>query len=135
MAVKKKKASAKKAPAKKKRGTKRRRGVTLEPTDIEPSQVRIDDPPADVAALARSVEADGGAVLATYREPLGGHALMLTALPIEKVKPTPFQRDVSDAHVRKLTRALERIALETPLPVDPLPPDPNPTGEEDDDLL
>jgi ParB family chromosome partitioning protein len=54
------------------------------------------------------VKQDGGAVLASYREPLGGHALLLTALPIEKVSPTPFQRDVSDAHVRKLTRAMDK---------------------------
>jgi ParB family chromosome partitioning protein len=47
-------------------------------------------------------------VLATYREPLGGHALLFVSLPIEKVQPTPFQRDVSDAHVRKLTRAMDK---------------------------
>jgi ParB family chromosome partitioning protein len=33
---------------------------------------------------------------------------LLVALPIEKVHPTPFQRDVSDAHVRKLTRAMDK---------------------------
>ncbi len=58
--------------------------------------------------LAEGVRADGGAVLATYREPLGGHTLMLAALPIEKVVPTPFQRDISDAHVRRLTHALDK---------------------------
>ena len=51
---------------------------------------------------------DGGAVLAIYREPLGGHALLLVALPIEKVVPTPFQRDISDAHVRRLTQAMDK---------------------------
>jgi ParB family transcriptional regulator, chromosome partitioning protein len=30
----------------------------------------------------------------------------LAALPIEKVSPTPFQRDVSPAHVKKLTTAI-----------------------------
>ena len=54
------------------------------------------------------MRADGGAVLAMYREPLGGHALLLTALPIEKVAPTPFQRDISDAHVRRLTVAMDK---------------------------
>ena len=48
------------------------------------------------------------AVLATYREPLGGHALMLAALPIDQVVPTPFQRDISDAHVRRLTQAMDK---------------------------
>ena len=47
-------------------------------------------------------------MLATYREPLGGHALMLAALPLDKVAPTPFQRDISDAHVRRLTQAMDK---------------------------
>jgi ParB family chromosome partitioning protein len=51
---------------------------------------------------------DGGAVLAAYREPLGGHALLFTALPVEKVDRTPFQRDVSDPHVRRLTLAMDK---------------------------
>jgi ParB family chromosome partitioning protein len=59
-------------------------------------------------SLAATVEAEGGAVLARYREPLGGHGLLLVSLPIERVTPTPFQRDVSDAHVRKLTRAMDK---------------------------
>ena len=47
-------------------------------------------------------------MLAAYREPLGGHPLLFVALPVEKVEPTPFQRDVSDAHVRKLTVAMDK---------------------------
>jgi ParB family transcriptional regulator, chromosome partitioning protein len=64
--------------------------------------------PDDVRRLAEAVERDGGAVLATYREPLGGHALLFCALPIDRVAPTPFQRDVSDAHVRRLTHAMDK---------------------------
>ncbi len=47
-------------------------------------------------------------MLAAYREPLGGHPLLFVALPVEKVDRTPFQRDVSDAHVRKLTVAMDK---------------------------
>ncbi len=47
-------------------------------------------------------------MLSIYREPLGGHTLLLVALPIQKVVPTPFQRDISDAHVRKLTQAMDK---------------------------
>jgi ParB family chromosome partitioning protein len=54
------------------------------------------------------VEADGGAVLACYREPLGGHPLLLVALPVAKVERTAFQRDISDAHVRRLTLAMDK---------------------------
>ena len=33
---------------------------------------------------------------------------MLAALPVDKVAPTPFQRDISDAHVRRLTQAMDK---------------------------
>src|SRR5438445_2983133 len=85
-----------------------RKGVKIKPTDLGPSQLRLESPPEDLQALARQVEEDGGAVLAAYREPLGGHALLFAALPVDKVEPTPFQRDVSDAHVLKLTRAMDK---------------------------
>jgi len=85
-----------------------RKGVKLRPTELGPRELALADPPPEVAELARRVEEDGGAVLAVYREPLGGHALLFAALPIEKVERTTFQRDVSDAHVRKLTVAMDR---------------------------
>jgi len=82
--------------------------VKLTPTSLEPGELRLPEPPPEVAELARAVEADGGAVLAIYREPLGGHPLLLVALPVAKVERTAFQRDVSDAHVRKLTLAMDK---------------------------
>ncbi len=100
--------ATKKRPATKSGRPRKRRGVKLEPTALEAKDLRLPEPPAEVAELARAVEADGGAVLATYREPLGGHALLFAALPIDKVERTPFQRDVSDAHVRKLTVAMDK---------------------------
>jgi len=98
----------KKRPATKTGLPRKRKGVKLEPAQLAPGDLRIVDPPPELEALMREVEADGGAVLAAYREPLGGHALLLAALPIEKVERTAFQRDVSDAHVRKLTLAMDK---------------------------
>jgi ParB family chromosome partitioning protein len=89
-------------------GTKKRRGVKLEPTALAATDLPITDPDAELAGLLSAVQADGGAVIGTYREPLGGHPLVFVSLPIEKVMPTPFQRDVSDAHVRKLTVAMDK---------------------------
>src|SRR5215831_4131943 len=103
--------AAKKAAKKKvekKPGVKKRRGVKLEPTELGAAELAIAEPTAELTALADNVRADGGAVLATYREPLGGHSLLFVALPLDKVAPTPFQRDVSDAHVRKLTVAMDK---------------------------
>jgi ParB family chromosome partitioning protein len=98
-----------KSRARKPSGTpRRRRGVKLQPTELGATELGFDVPPPELASLADAVRADGGAVLASYREPLGGHALMLVALPVDKVIPTPFQRDVSDAHVRRLTHAMDK---------------------------
>src|SRR5438477_7760825 len=85
-----------------------RKGVKLKPTELGPTQLRLEAPSDDVQALARQVEEDGGAVPAAYREPLGGHALLSAALPVDKVEPTPSQRDVSAAHVLKLPRAMDK---------------------------
>jgi len=85
-----------------------RKGVKLKPTDLTPAQLRLDAIPPEMQELVAAVEKEGGAVLAAYREPLGGHTLLFAALPVEKVEPTVFQRDVSDAHVLKLTRAMDK---------------------------
>jgi ParB family chromosome partitioning protein len=98
----------KKRPVTKTGRPRKRKGVKLEPTDLTPPQLVLGERPPEVEALARQVEADGGAVLAAYKEPLGGHPLLFVALPLEKVDRTPFQRDVSDAHVRKLTLAMDK---------------------------
>jgi ParB family chromosome partitioning protein len=85
-----------------------RKGVKLKPTELTADQLEVATLDGDTQALADAVLADGGRVLASYREPLGGHVQLFAALPIDKVEPTPYQRDVSDAHVRKLTLAMDR---------------------------
>ncbi len=66
-------------------------------------------PPNNIAELHHAIEDDGGKVLAIYREPYGGRWLVLAALPIELVEPTPFQRNLSDTHVRKLELVIGKI--------------------------
>jgi ParB family chromosome partitioning protein len=60
-------------------------------------------------ALAAAVEADSGVVLTRYRDPFGGTPLMMAALPVDRVEPTPYQRDPSDAHVKRLMGVVESI--------------------------
>jgi ParB family chromosome partitioning protein len=106
-------ARARKTPGRKPSGTpRRRRGVKLRPTELGPAELAFAAGPPVVPAtlgpLAEAIEGDGGRVLVAYREPLGGHALLFAALPVERVAPTPFQRDLSDAHVRRLTQAMDK---------------------------
>jgi ParB family chromosome partitioning protein len=62
----------------------------------------------DLAPVAARVNAEGGAVLAAYRDPLGGHPLLLAVLPIDQVHPTPFQRDLSEAHHKRLADVISK---------------------------
>jgi ParB family chromosome partitioning protein len=65
----------------------------------------------DLDGLAGVIETDGGAVLARYRDPVGGKALILACLPIDKVEPTPYQRDASETHVKRLMAVVEKIGM------------------------
>jgi ParB family chromosome partitioning protein len=88
-----------------------RKGVKIKPTELGATELSIEVGsalPDNARALADRVVADGGTVLAAYKEPLGGHVQLFAALPIDLVEPTPYQRDVSDSHVRKLTLAMDR---------------------------
>jgi ParB family chromosome partitioning protein len=61
----------------------------------------------EVAALVAEVEEVGGAAIGAYREPLSGRPLLLASLPIASVEPTPFQRDLSPTHTKRLARKIE----------------------------
>jgi ParB family transcriptional regulator, chromosome partitioning protein len=66
--------------------------------------------PSKVArALAEQVDRDGGQVLAVYQEPIGEHWQLFCLLPRAKVMASPYQRDVSPTHVKRLTEAVKRI--------------------------
>jgi len=93
-----KRAPAKRRPRKAKPGT---RGLTPSESILE----RLDGPAADAAAVVEKV---GGHLVATYKEPLGGHPVLLAILPIDAIEPTPFQRDLSDAHHKRLADVISK---------------------------
>lgn len=65
--------------------------------------------PAAVEQLVTGITQDGGTMIGAYRDPLGGHWQVLAGLPLERVEPTPYQRDLSEAHVARLARAIDRL--------------------------
>lgn len=75
---------------------------------LSPAETR-GEPSPELRRLAERVEADGGAVLGNYREPFGSREVLLAALPIDRVEPTPYQRDASDTHVKRLMTVIEKI--------------------------
>jgi ParB family chromosome partitioning protein len=92
----------------KKKTVRRRRKTAPASVGLAPADT-ADVHDAAVAALAGEVQADGGVVLATYREPFGGTPLLFTALPLDRVEPTPFQRDPSLPHVKRLMDVMEKL--------------------------
>ena len=105
-------------------GTRTRRKPAGASTGLIATELQAAAPPGEVAALHRTIDEDGGKVLSVYREPYGGRWLVLAALPIEMVEPTPYQRNLSDTHVRKLEAVIGKIgrfldpiiAVRTPKP-------------------
>ncbi len=89
----------------------RRRKRVVEPGSRGPAPdaIATGNPPAAVARLEERLTADGGTPLGAYRDPLGGHWQVFAALPIDRVEPTPYQRDLSEPHVARLADAIERL--------------------------
>jgi ParB family chromosome partitioning protein len=67
------------------------------------------EPPAPVRNLLTQVVEDGGHVLAAYREPVGDHWQAFCLLPLDKVEPTPYQRDLSPTHAKRLLDVVKKI--------------------------
>ena len=61
----------------------------------------------DIVELVRSA---GGALIGAYREPLGGRPLLVASLPLSAVQPTPFQRDLSPTHAKRLALKIDETA-------------------------
>jgi len=67
------------------------------------------EPPRAARALAEQVARDGGRVLAVYQEPVGDHWQIFCLLPRSKVEASPYQRDVSPTHAKRLTEAVKKL--------------------------
>jgi ParB family chromosome partitioning protein len=95
------KRKAKRRPRKAKAGT---RGIT-------PADTQIDSLSGAAAELKSRIESEGGRVVGAYKDPLGANPILFSILPIDSVEPTPFQRDLSQVHHRKLADVLDRTGM------------------------
>lgn len=87
----------------------RRKKVTEASRGLGAGELASGSPSAAADELGSEIARDGGSVLSVFRDPLGSQWQILAALPIDKVEPTPFQRDLSDAHVKRLTNVIDKI--------------------------
>ena len=94
-------------PQKKKRPVRRKKAApaSVGLTTAEVAAVSS----ADLDKLGAQVAADGGVVIGRYNDPFGGTPLLLAALPVDAVEPTPYQRDPSEPHVKRLMNVIESI--------------------------
>lgn len=109
MAVKKaaKKKAKRKATRKKSTKSRGRLSPRKDKRGLQASEMVLGIEANEVASLVAQVEAAGGAVIGAYREPFSGRPILLAALPIAAVQPTPFQRDLSPTHTKRLAEKIE----------------------------
>jgi ParB family chromosome partitioning protein len=94
--------------AKKKKATRRKKAAPKS-VGLSTAEVRKTGETREVRELTTRVEDDGGAVLGSYRDPFGGTPVLVVALPIDSVEPTPYQRDPSEPHVKRLMTVIEKV--------------------------
>ena len=93
-----KRAPARRRPRKAKPGTK----------GLQPAECRVEDPSTLAPAITEAIEKSGGCLVGSYKEPLAGHPVLLAVLPINAIEPTPFQRDLSDTHHKRLADVINK---------------------------
>ena len=93
--------------AKKKKAVRRKK-AEAKSVGLTTGEVRATDA-GSLRELTARVDDDGGAVLGSYSDPFGGTPVLLVALPIDAVEPTPYQRDPSEPHVKRLMTVIEKV--------------------------
>src|SRR6266446_8034297 len=93
-----------------KRAPARRRSRKAKPgtKGLTPAQCYLKELEGAAAEAAAAVEKAGGFVVGMYKDPLGGHPVLLAVLPIDAIEPTPFQRDLSDTHHKRLADVITK---------------------------
>src|SRR2546428_4772120 len=67
------------------------------------------EPSRQAQELASQVERDGGRILALYQEPVGEHWQIFCLSPGARCEASPYQRDLSPTHVKRLTESITRL--------------------------
>jgi ParB family transcriptional regulator, chromosome partitioning protein len=103
------KRNSEKKPAKKAAARPRKKKGASSILGLAAPEVTGETPPPEIASLAAAIRDGGGGVVGSYRDPAGGHWHVVASLPIERVEPTPFQRDVSKTHAERLGSVIGRM--------------------------
>ena len=100
-----------KTKAKRAKAKRRPRKAPAASRGLTAREAPLDSLTGDAAEARRRVEEEGGVVLGAYQDPLGANPVLFAMLPIDRIEPTPFQRDLSQVHHRKLADVLDRTGI------------------------
>jgi len=99
--------SSLKRAAPKKRARKAKAGTR----GLLPQESLVEKKDSFEIELQDRIAQEGGIVVGGYYDPIGKQPLLFAVLPIDKVEPTPFQRDVSDMHHKRLADVIDKTGL------------------------
>ena len=78
---------------------------------LEAPDCRLDLSAGEIRDVVNRVEKEGGSIVGACRDPLGGSPLVIAILPIDAIEPTPFQRDLSETHHKRLAGVIEKTGI------------------------
>jgi ParB family chromosome partitioning protein len=90
---------------------KRARKAVAGSRGLSPIECAFEDLDEQTSIVKSKIEAAGGHVLACYKDPFGKNPLIAAVLPIGSIEPTPFQRDVSDMHHKRLADVIDKTGF------------------------
>lgn len=97
-----------KTTARRKRASRK---ATAKSKGLDPISCRLDVSAESLREVVARVEKEGGTIVGSCMDPLGGTPLAMAILPIDGIEPTPFQRDLSEAHHKKLAAVIEKTGI------------------------
>lgn len=92
--AKKKTNRGKLAPSKSKRG-------------LSSGDIALDLTDKSISHLVDEIQSAGGIPIGAYHEPLSGRPILIASIPLKSVQPTPFQRDLSPTHTKRLAEKID----------------------------
>jgi len=107
MATRKGKAAGKRAGTTRRVNSRRRLKPAATERGLAGSEIALAADHPDIAPLVQLIDRAGGALIGGYRDPLGGHPLVVASLPLKALQPTPFQRDLSPTHAKRLAEKID----------------------------
>jgi ParB family transcriptional regulator, chromosome partitioning protein len=78
---------------------------------LEAADIALAADHEEIRELVARIGQAGGVAIGTYRDPLGGRALVLATLPFRVIQPTPFQRDLSPTHTKRLSEKINEAGV------------------------